>query len=126
MDLSVSPTAGAQPTPRPPKLLERLRVHLRTRHYSLRTEAAYVDWVRRFILFHDKRHPQDMGPAEVEAFLRCVLRGPRTRSARRGFAQPAFAHGRMMKAGSLAVTQKMNEIAGWPYSNLREQLSKTE
>lgn len=58
-----------QPTPRPPKLLDRLRVHLRTRHYSLRTEAAYVDWVRRFILFHDKRHPQDMGPVEVEAFL---------------------------------------------------------
>ena len=69
MDLPVSPAVGAQPTPRPPKLLERLRVHLRTRHYSLRTEAAYVDWVRRFILFHDKRHPQDMGPAEVEAFL---------------------------------------------------------
>ncbi|MFD1710637.1 integron integrase [Ottowia flava] len=60
---------GAQLAPRPPKLLERLRVHLRTRHYSLRTEVAYVDWVRRFILFHDKRHPQDMGPSEVEAFL---------------------------------------------------------
>ena len=69
MDLPVSPAVGVQPTPRAPKLLERLRVHLRTRHYSLRTEAAYVDWVRRFILFHDKRHPQDMGPAEVEAFL---------------------------------------------------------
>ena len=69
MDLPVSPAVGVQPTPRAPKLLERLRVHLRTRHYSLRTEAAYVDWVRRIILFHDKRHPQDMGPAEVEAFL---------------------------------------------------------
>ncbi len=69
MDLPVSPARGPPPTPRAPKLLERLRVHLRTRHYSLRTEAAYVDWVRRFILFHDKRHPQDMGPAEVEAFL---------------------------------------------------------
>ena len=54
---------------RPPKLLERLRIHLRTRHYSIRTEQAYVDWVRRFILFHDKRHPQDMGAVEVEAFL---------------------------------------------------------
>lgn len=52
-----------------PKLLTRLREHLRTRHYSIRTEATYVDWVRRFILFHDKRHPQDMGAAEVEAFL---------------------------------------------------------
>jgi integron integrase len=39
------------------------------RHYSIRTESAYVDWVRRFILFHDKRHPQDLGAAEVTAFL---------------------------------------------------------
>jgi len=39
------------------------------RHYSIRTEDAYVDWVRRFIVFHDKRHPQDLGAKEVEAFL---------------------------------------------------------
>ncbi|MDH0202382.1 integron integrase [Comamonas aquatica] len=55
--------------PPPPKLLTRLREHLRTRHYSIRTEEAYVDWARRFILFHDKRHPQEMGAAEVEEFL---------------------------------------------------------
>lgn len=54
---------------RQPKLLERMRSHLRTRHCSLRTEQAYIDWARRFILFHGKRHPQDMGAAEVEAFL---------------------------------------------------------
>lgn len=56
-------------TPQSPKLLERMSMHLRARHYSLRTETAYLDWVRRFILFHHKRHPQDMGAAEVEAFL---------------------------------------------------------
>ena len=50
-------------------MLERLRIHLRTRHYSIRTETAYVDWARRFILFHGKRHPQDMGAQEVKAFL---------------------------------------------------------
>lgn len=61
--------ASADGAPQPPKLLDRLRVHLRTRHYSIRTEAAYVDWVRRFILFHGKRHPQEMGALEVEAFL---------------------------------------------------------
>lgn len=55
--------------PRQPKLLERMRIHLRTRHYSLRTEETYLDWARRFILYHNKRHPQEMGPAEVEAFL---------------------------------------------------------
>jgi len=62
-------TAAAAPGAPPPKLLDRLRIHLRTRHYSIRTEEAYVDWARRFILFHDKRHPQDMGAAEVQAFL---------------------------------------------------------
>ena len=54
---------------RPPKLLERMRIRLRTLHSSIRTEHAYLDWARRFILFHDKRHPQDMGALEVEAFL---------------------------------------------------------
>lgn len=63
-----SPSAAPSPSVRP-KLLDRLRDHLRTRHYSIRTEATYVDWARRFILFHGKRHPQDMGAAEVEAFL---------------------------------------------------------
>ena len=62
------PTADTSP-PRQPKLLERMRIHLRTRHYSIRTEEAYIDWARRFILFHGKRHPRDMGVAEVEAFL---------------------------------------------------------
>jgi len=61
--------ADAGTLPRQPKLLERMRIHLRTRHYSIRTEEAYLDWARRFILFHGKRHPQDMGAAEVEAFL---------------------------------------------------------
>ena len=68
------PAEYSQPTsdpvvPRPPKLLERMRIHLRTRHYSIRTEEAYIDWARRFIVFHGKRHPQEMGAAEVEAFL---------------------------------------------------------
>ena len=60
--------ATAQHQPQP-KLLDRLRDHLRTRHYSIRTEATYIDWARRFILFHGKRHPKDMGSVEVEAFL---------------------------------------------------------
>lgn len=51
------------------KLLEEVRQTLRRKHYSIRTEEAYVQWIRRFILFHGKRHPQDMGQAEVTAFL---------------------------------------------------------
>lgn len=55
--------------PRPKKLLDQMRDVLRTQHYAIRTEHAYVDWARRFILFHQKRHPQEMGTAEIEAFL---------------------------------------------------------
>src|SRR3989338_5424063 len=52
-----------------PKLLDQLRAALRLKHYSLRTEEAYVDWVRRFILFHHKRHPADIAEPEISAFL---------------------------------------------------------
>ena len=52
-----------------PKLLEQYRERLRVKHYSLRTEEAYLHWARRFIYFHAKRHPRDMGGLEVEAFL---------------------------------------------------------
>ncbi|MDJ0867538.1 MAG: integron integrase [Myxococcota bacterium] len=55
--------------PRPPKLLDQLRAALRTRHYSIRTEESYVAWAKRFILFHDKRHPRDMGASEIAAYL---------------------------------------------------------
>jgi len=53
----------------PPELLDRLRHACRVRHYSLRTEDMYHDWAKRFILFHNKRHPQDMGAAEINQFL---------------------------------------------------------
>ncbi|HXQ24021.1 MAG TPA: phage integrase N-terminal SAM-like domain-containing protein, partial [Candidatus Acidoferrales bacterium] len=52
-----------------PKLLDQVRDAIRTRHYSYRTEEAYVGWIRRFILFHGKRHPADMGKAEIGQFL---------------------------------------------------------
>lgn len=60
---------GQSDPSKPTRLLDRVRHRLRARHYSLRTETAYVDWIRRFILFHDKRHPQDMAGPEVERFL---------------------------------------------------------
>lgn len=53
----------------PPKLLDRMRAAIRVRHYSLSTERTYIGWVKRFIYFHQKRHPADMGASEVEAFL---------------------------------------------------------
>jgi len=59
----------AQENVRAPRLLDQVITRLRLRHYSKRTEQAYVGWIKRYILFHDKRHPREMGKAEVEAFL---------------------------------------------------------
>ena len=53
-----------------PKLLDQVRQAIRLRNYSYRTEQSYVHWIKRFILFHQKRHPAEMGHAEVEAFLK--------------------------------------------------------
>ncbi len=66
--LSDSHAPDDEPPP-PPRLLDQVRNAIRVRHYSIRTEAAYVDWVRRFILFHGKRHPALLGAPEVAAFL---------------------------------------------------------
>jgi integron integrase len=61
---------AASPLPgQKPKLLDQVREAIRTRHYSLRTETAYVGWIKRFIFFHGKRHPRDMGEREVSQFL---------------------------------------------------------
>jgi site-specific recombinase XerD len=51
------------------KLLEQVREAIRLKHYSYRTEETYVQWIRRYILFHNIRHPQEMGVEEIEAFL---------------------------------------------------------
>jgi integron integrase len=56
-------------TTQQPRLLDKLRDRLRVKHYSIRTEKAYLDWAKRFILFHNKKHPIDMGAIEIEAFL---------------------------------------------------------
>ena len=53
----------------PVKLLDRVRQSIRLKGYSIRTEKSYVSWVKRFVLFHGKRHPQEMGKVEIEAFL---------------------------------------------------------
>jgi len=55
--------------PDPPKLLDHVRAEVRLRHYSRRTEEAYVQWIRRYIVFHGKRHPRDLTAADVTAFL---------------------------------------------------------
>ena len=53
----------------PRRLLGQVRDAIRLKHYSYRTEQSYVQWIRRYILFHNKRHPNQMGVPEIEAFL---------------------------------------------------------
>ncbi|WP_159790631.1 phage integrase N-terminal SAM-like domain-containing protein [Sodalinema gerasimenkoae] len=55
--------------PPPKKLLDRVRDAIQVKHYSYRTEQTYLQWIRRYILFHNKRHPNEMGVPEAEAFL---------------------------------------------------------
>ena len=64
--LEVLPSASRNTKP---KLLERVRETIRRKHYSLRTEITYVDSIKKYILFHHKRHPAEMGSAEMEQFL---------------------------------------------------------
>jgi integron integrase len=77
VNVDATAAAGALPAqrspererPAGPRLLDLLRAEIRVRNYSIRTEAAYVDWVRRFIVFHGKRHPAEMAAREVAGFL---------------------------------------------------------
>jgi integron integrase len=66
-DQSQRPADAGGPTK--PRLLDRVRQAIRARHYSSRTEKAYVAWIKRFIFFHQKRHPAELGEKEVTAFL---------------------------------------------------------
>jgi len=54
---------------KPRKLLDQVRDIMRLKHYAFSTERTYTSWIKRFIFFHDKKHPKDMGEPEVEAFL---------------------------------------------------------
>jgi integron integrase len=70
--------------------MDSVRAAIRVRHYSFRTEKAYVDWIRRFILFNKKRHPRDMGGPEVAAFLNHLANDRRVSSATQAQALAAL------------------------------------
>jgi integron integrase len=65
----MAPTIRTATPPSKPKLLDQIRDVIRRKHYSFRTEQTYLDWTRRFILFHGKRHPREMAEAEITEFL---------------------------------------------------------
>ena len=55
--------------PQKPRLLDQVRNAIRIKHYSIRTEQSYIDWIKRYIFFHNKRHPKEMGEREISDFL---------------------------------------------------------
>ena len=64
-----NPTSNTTKSTESPKLLELVSGKIRLKHYSICTEQAYLDWIKRFVLHFDKRHPNEMGAVEVEVFL---------------------------------------------------------
>jgi hypothetical protein len=64
-----NPIGGQSMSKRSKKLLDQVRDTIRLKHYSIRTEEAYVRWIKRYIFYHDKRHPKDMGIPETKALL---------------------------------------------------------
>lgn len=64
-----SSTSTNTSDPKPKKLLDQVRETLRTKHYSYRTEQTYIDWIKRYIIFHNKQHPKDLGVEEIRAFI---------------------------------------------------------
>src|SRR5437868_539006 len=67
-------TIASSGFPNKPKLLEQVRDVIRRKHYSIRTEHAYLDWIKRFIIYHNKRHPAEMAEEEVARFLTHLAR----------------------------------------------------
>jgi integrase len=71
----MSATVANRPRANKPKLLDQVRDVIRRKHYSIRTEQAYIDWIKRFIIYHAKRHPVEMAEEEVARFLTHLARG---------------------------------------------------
>lgn len=96
------PSAGTASTTRAPRLLDRVRAAIRERHYSRRTEEAYVGWIRRFILYNGKRHPSEMGRQEVARFLSSLAVEARVSA---GYAERWADHQiGAMKSTSICIT----------------------
>ncbi len=109
----------------PVKLLDQVRNRIRVKHYSIRTEEAYVSWIKRFILFHDKRHPKEMGSKEIEAFLtNLAVRGKVASSTQnQAFNAILFLYNQVLK---LDVFDKIDAIRAKPPERLPVVLSEQE
>jgi integron integrase len=111
-----------------PKLLDQIRDVIRRKHFSIRTEQTYVDWARRFILFHNKRHPRDMAEAEVTAFLTHLARDGRVAASTQNQALSAllFLYKEVLKQeiGWLEGVERAKPSARLPVVLTRDEVHK--
>lgn len=118
---------GASGT-RNPKLLDQVRDVLRLKHFSLRTEQAYIGWIRRFILFHGKRHPREMAEAEVTEFLTSLARDGQVAAATQNQALSAllFLYLEVLKQeiGWLDGVERVKRPARLPVVMTRDEVRK--
>jgi integron integrase len=90
----------------PPRLLDRLSAELRRRHYSFRTERAYRGWVRRYILFHDRRHPSELGADDIQRFLdRLVADGVSVSTHQQALCALVFLYRHVLETGAPWIDQ---------------------
>lgn len=111
-----------------PKLLDQVRDVIRRKHFSIRTEEAYTNWIRRFILFHGKRHPRDMAEAEVTEFLTHLAREGKVAALTQNQALSAllFLYKEVMKQeiGWLDGVERAKKPARLPVVLTRDEVHK--
>lgn len=108
-----------------PKLLDQVRHLLRVLHYSIRTEEAYVGWIKRFIYFHGKRHPKDLGKTEIESFLTflAVERNVSASTQNQAFSALLFLYKRVLE---LDTFENINALRAKVPEKLPTVLSRDE
>src|SRR5437870_7202909 len=125
---NMPPSLPAAPPHNKPKLLDQVRDVIRRKHFSIRTEQAYVDWIRRFILFHGKRHPRDMAEAEVTEFLTHLAREGRVAGSTQNQALSAllFLYKEVLKQeiGWLEGVERAKKPARLPVVLTRDEVHK--
>src|ERR1700757_4361595 len=111
-----------------PKLLDQVRDVIRRKHFSIRTEQAYIDWIKRFILFHDKRHPREMAEGEVTEFLTHLARAGKVAASTQNQALSAllFLYKEVLKQeiGWLENVERAKKPARLPVVLTRDEVHK--
>ena len=125
----VAPTLSAANRPdKPKKLMDQVRDVLRLKHYSLRTERSYCDWIERFIRFHQLRHPKEMGEVEVSSFLTQLARDGQVAAATQNQALSAllflYKHVLKQEIGWLNNVERIKRPARVPVVLTRDEVHK--